>query len=388
MALPARGPHTGGVGRGLTAQRVLRDVDVIARAGLGTGEFLDEALASVARAVPYVGACVANLDPSTHLNTGGHKFGDLRERDGHDREWALLEFHSGDPLALAEIARKPDAAVGVQSWNAVAEVPTSRLEAFMLPHFDYGDELRVVLRDRGEVWGGLSLFRGAGEPAFDADEVALMSELSSSLAFGMRTGLLARLVSVADSVPAGPAVVVVGADNTIRQVSAGAERRIGELLSASVTEPTGTIAALVGAARGYAAGTLDRPPRCRVRGRSGMWLALHATCLVSANGTSGDVVVTIDEARPPEIVPLVVAAFDLTPRERDVALLVLQGVETKEMASRLHLSAYTVQDHLKSVFDKAGVRSRRELVSRIYFDQYVPRLGTELGPTGWFASSC
>ena len=386
MAEPDREPHTGAVGRGLTAQRVLRDVDVIARAGLETGEFLEEALASVTRAVPHVAACVANLDPSTHLNTGAHKFGDLRDRDGHDREWGLLEFQSGDPLSIAELARCDDGAVGVQSWNTEAQVPTTRLEAFMLPHFGYADELRVVLRERGEVWGGLSLFRGAGEPAFDADEVALMSALSSLLALGMRTGLLARLMSTT-AVPAGPAVIVVGADNTIRQVSAGASARIDELLSASVTEPLGTIAALVGAARSYAGGRLDRPPRCRVRGRSGMWLVLHATCLVSADGTSGDVVVTIDEARPPEIVPLVVAAFDLTQRERDVALLVLQGVETKEIAARLHLSAYTVQDHLKSVFDKAGVRSRRELVARIYFDQYVPRLGTELGPTGWFASS-
>ena len=168
----------------------------------------------------------------------------------------------------------------------------------------------------------------------------------------------------------------------IRQVSAGDPTRIDELLSASVTEPMGTIAALVGAARGYAAGTLDRPPRCRVRGRSGTWLALHATSLVSADGSSGDVVVTIDDARPPEIVPRVVAAFDLTPRERDVALLVLQGVETKEMAARPHLSAYTVQDHLKSVFDKAVVRSRRELVARIYFDQYVAPARDGAGPDG------
>ncbi|PRY12108.1 helix-turn-helix domain-containing protein [Kineococcus rhizosphaerae] len=65
---------------------------------------------------------------------------------------------------------------------------------------------------------------------------------------------------------------------------------------------------------------------------------------------------------------LALAAHGLTAREEDVALLVLQGADTRAVAAALHLSPWTVQDHLKAIFAKLGVGSRREMTARLVLD--------------------
>jgi DNA-binding NarL/FixJ family response regulator len=86
------------------------------------------------------------------------------------------------------------------------------------------------------------------------------------------------------------------------------------------------------------------------------------------------VAILLEAARPPELAPLIADAFGFTERGRLVTELVARGFPTSEIAGRLHLSAYTVQDHLKSIFEKSGTGSPGDLVARLFFDHYAPRL--------------
>jgi DNA-binding CsgD family transcriptional regulator len=81
--------------------------------------------------------------------------------------------------------------------------------------------------------------------------------------------------------------------------------------------------------------------------------------------TEGEVVVTIESTPSSDLTRLLLAAHGLSRREQDVCREVLAGRSTAEIAAALFISPNTVQDHLKSVFDKVGVRSRRELVARL-----------------------
>ena len=75
--------------------------------------------------------------------------------------------------------------------------------------------------------------------------------------------------------------------------------------------------------------------------------------------------VVIGPARPGTVLPVLAAAYGLTGREQEVVRAVFAGLSTREISARLHISTYTVQDHLKAVFAKTGVGSRGELAHQL-----------------------
>ncbi len=82
-------------------------------------------------------------------------------------------------------------------------------------------------------------------------------------------------------------------------------------------------------------------------------------------GDEDQIAVTIEPASGDQLLGLLLVAYGLTAREREICHEVIAGHSTADIASRLYISSNTVQDHLKSVFSKVGVRSRGELVARL-----------------------
>lgn len=378
--------HTAVVRSGAELART--QIEAVATLGLDVAAFGQVACDALNRAVPFAAACWAPVDPATRLVTGNVKWGGVT--DDHDEDWAYYEYEGPDSYNFQTLLDRPSGVTTAHVETGGDTNRSARFTEFYRRHWDLDDEARIALEAEGVTWGFLALFRDHGRSAFTAAEQEYLSGVRTTLAVGLRAAILASAATELMSTVDGPAVLVIDAAGEVARASVGAAERLADLGAGPIGEaplPQG-LRVLVGAARQFAIGRYPRVPRMRLRTRSGQWVVAHASPLLSRAGTGTDVVLTVEEARPPEIVPLVVAAFGLTRREQDVVALVLQGLDTDEVARTLHLSAYTVQDHLKAVFTKAGVRSRRELTAKVFYDQYAPRLatGTSLSPSGWFSA--
>jgi DNA-binding CsgD family transcriptional regulator len=73
----------------------------------------------------------------------------------------------------------------------------------------------------------------------------------------------------------------------------------------------------------------------------------------------------VAQVPPGENSVIAAVADGLTQREREVALLVAEGLRSREVAERLGIASQTVKSHLKTIFDKLGVRNRVELARRL-----------------------
>jgi DNA-binding CsgD family transcriptional regulator len=222
----------------------------------------------------------------------------------------------------------------------------------------------------------VGLYREPGQPQFDDDEIDFVREVSTHLAEGAQRGLLVGEASDPEG-PDAPGLILLSEDWSVESLTPGVEHWLSELPDGD-WEAQGKLPPSVLAVAGRALRTAehqDAPGEvalARVLSRGGRWMVLHGASLV-ADGARR-VAVIVEPANPARISPLLMAAYGLTERERDVTRLVLRGDSTTQIAQSLFISPHTVQQHLKRVFEKTRVSSRRDLVGKVFFSHYEPRV--------------
>ena len=344
----------------------------LAGEGMDLPTFWRESTDAVASAVPhYMSPCWYTLDPASLLVTS-HYQAELEELPP---EWLAHEYYEDDFHSIAGVARSER---GLSTLHAATGGEPSRSPRWHANMELGGDqELLVALRtNAGEPWGLVGLYREPGQPQFDDDEVDFLREVSKPLAEGARRGLLVGEASDPEG-PDAPGLVLLSEDWTVESLTPGVERWLSELPDGD-WEAHGKLPPSVLAVAGRALRTAeheDAPGEvalARVLSSGGQWIVLHGASLV-ADGARR-VAVIVEPAHPARISPLLMAAYGLTEREQDVTRLVLRGNSTAQIAESLFISPHTVQQHLKSVFEKTGVSSRRDLVGKVFFSHYEPRV--------------
>ncbi|MEU9412622.1 LuxR C-terminal-related transcriptional regulator [Streptomyces sp. NPDC048281] len=353
-------------------------------------EVLGAAAQCLLRRVPADVWCGVLLDPATLLDTGGRHEQGFPERV-MPRLFEIEHAEQAGVDNIRALSRRTEPA-------SLLSLSTSRRREGLEDNVYYrdilrpeglADELRVALRDRGHCWGLLVLCRARGALPFSPADVALAARLSTPAGRALRQAFLLGGTDLGDT-PDAPGLVVLDRSGRIRQATPTARHWLGQIQeSRPADEETGPLALQAVAARVRTTAHEDtgepapaHTTRSRVRTHSGHWVTLHATHLPApGNGDgageeagAGDTYVSVGLSQPGELAAIVLDAYGLSARERQVAQRVLVGRSTTEIVDELAITEDTVQDHLKKIFRKADVHSRRELMEEVFFHHYLPGL--------------
>jgi DNA-binding CsgD family transcriptional regulator len=97
----------------------------------------------------------------------------------------------------------------------------------------------------------------------------------------------------------------------------------------------------------------------RYRTPHGDWLSVHVSPL------NDGVALLLGSASARERTSLLFLAYGLTPREAEVAGLLVRGYANDAIAATLGISLYTTKDHVKAILAKTGAVSRADFVAKL-----------------------
>ncbi|WP_104164439.1 response regulator transcription factor [Arthrobacter sp. SX1312] len=335
------------------ASRLRREITQLAAAGLSVSELHAAAIELVGRTVSTDLTCWASIDPETQV-ISSMVSGQNRIPTEYESRLAEAEYSLDEPYTFAALARQGATLARLSDLSADDRRRSTRLHSIWRP-LGMDEELRVMFRADGVCWGAAGLVRSGVE--FTAREVEFLAAIAPAI--GSATRLAVRSEAQGGTGPGRPALVIIAADGQLVGVTPDAREWQERLDAIAPGRFRVMMQVMASGSHAAAAGYF----KARLRDADGRWAVLQASTLIG--GEEDQVAVAIEPVTGDQLVGLLLLAYDLSAREREICREVIGGHSTAEIAGHLFISVHTVQDHLKSVFAKVGVRSRGELVARL-----------------------
>lgn len=346
-----------------TERDAARGIARLCAAGLDSVSLRRDVLRQLRRVVPS-DACFFNaLDPETGLVTHGL---------GEDAPPALMRQFFGAVYPGGEAERIIDLA---RSGEVIGRDVSDELRQ-LFGSVGFTRELRATFAMRDEPWGLWCAIRSPSSRPFEEREKVFMRRIARPVSEALRTATLRDVARSASEVDdAAPGMVVIDHAGALVQRTPTAASQLADLadVGADAEALPSAIASALARQRVAAAHGLQ-PQALRARGQSGRWYTIQAALTEPDAFGWTSAIVLIMPLTGRDVAPLLAKLYGLSPREREVLTLVARGLSTKEIARRLGISVYTVQEHLGRASERVGVRGRRALLARLFFDAYAARL--------------
>jgi DNA-binding CsgD family transcriptional regulator len=355
------------------------DIAVLGRRALPREVYYGEVAARLRRVFDCDAACWHTLDPQTRLITSDASaelisagiYTDATIADAGAKLIAS-EYFTPDVNTFAGLASRR-VSVGILSQTTNGRPERSVRYSDLLAPSGIPFEMRAAFVTRGRVWGAVHLARHEGGQDFSAEDAAALAAVTGLIAEGIRTSLRFDAARQPRDGSA-PGLVILGPGNEIEMITSSARDLFAAMESdhaGSAQTPPSPVLALAGFVRSKPASATGDGDAVAIPTSSG-WVTLHAS--LPEGSTAGRVAIVLEPAVSRHSTAVRLEAAGVTPREREIAALLARGLTNPEIAEILVLSPYTIQDHIKSLFEKTGVSSRQELVARIFLDDYMPSL--------------
>ncbi|NUU62260.1 helix-turn-helix transcriptional regulator [Paenibacillus agri] len=343
-----------------------KELERLERRTSSSHEYREAMISRLKDWIPFDAACCTTVDPYTLLSTGAIAGEGIEAIHARLFEYEYLheDFNKYDDLVHRPVP------VATLSGATEGELGRSGRYLAVLQPAGLGDEIRAALLAGGACWGYLTLFRAAeGSFFFQAAEEAFLAAAAPWIAQTLRRYTLSTPPEDIQGLQEEVGILVLS--HELNPIASNGQARkwlsmLGEweqLEPEILPSPVRAVCS-----RALAELTAEHQPskaKICLRLPSGHYLGIAASILDESSGQV-QLAVTFEPAQIADILPLIAESYGLSSREKEIVEQISKGLSTKELAHNLHISTYTVQDHLKSIFTKTRVTSRRELIWRLF----------------------